>query len=372
MNTFSIVWDVMMTGEAITQKKSDALLAKEMEAFAPDLVFNSVQRWNYVAQGKKVSAAGFTNGIRFTSFLDNIAEAEAIISRLGSFSNPLAQSSNCRVAESIPFPLERSVKQRLPQIGRMALKTSFTHGLGETDHKKISNAKSDQTRLTKDGLDPIRKGKNSSAAWFSDEFRNLMSSSNWFLVMPTYGKTPSEVLGSRGSDGGMYEFSFNLQPAIDELTKESKGVWWNELNETQASSLNPTLMFDPSQELESEYDPLKFTHFTKTKDRIDNVIKFEEKQNPGDDSSKSELEYNLERITRGRRLVKQATSSDGLVSGMEEFVIKSKFIAPFLTEEFFNALAFFVMTRHPKFWRNGRSEILIFHDEESIKKIELW
>ena len=373
MSQFTLVWDVLMTGEAINAKKADAKLAEEMEAHAPSLQFQTVQRWNYVAEGKKISAQGFTNGLRFTSVLDDLQNASDLMQHLSGFTSSLAQSSTCRVAESIPFPLERDVKQRLPAVGRLGLKTSFTHGLGLTDHKKISNAKSDQTRMTKDGLDPTRIGKNSSAAWFSDAFRGLMSSSNWFLVLPTYGEQPSSILSSRaGADGGVYEFSFDLQRAFDELTNLSEGVWWAPLDEQAALSMHPTLMFDPSTVLDSPYDPSKFLHLDnkkKTDERISNVLKFEDEQT-GDDLMKDELSYGLERIARGRRLVKQATTDDGLVSGMEAFVIKSKFIQPFVTEEFFNALAFFVMTRHPKFWRNGASEVLLFHDLESLQSIE--
>lgn len=370
MNSFTIVWDVLMTGEAVMQKKADVQLAQEMEAYADQLDFQTVQRWNHVAEGKKVSAQGFTNGLRFTSSVFDFDNVQQLLSHLRKFQSNFAQSTDARIAEHIEYPLQRETKTRLPMSGRMALKTTFTHGLGLEDHKKIQNAKSDQTRMTKDGLDPTRVGKNSSSAWFEDEFRALMSSSNWFLVLPTHGQQPSEVLDSNaGADGGVYEFSFNLQPAIDALTDKSEGVWWSKLSAEQARELNPILNFDPQQPLDSPYDPAQYLHFKKTQDRIKNVLDFEEAQT-GDAAFQEELTYILERVTRGRRLLKQANSGDGLVSGHEKFVIGSKFIAPFVCEEFFNAIGFFLMTRHPKFWRNGQSEVLLFHDELSLSKLD--
>jgi len=370
MNSFTIVWDVLMTGEAVMQKKADVKLAQEMEAYADGIDFQTVQRWNHVAEGKKVSAQGFTNGLRFTSPIVDFANLNKTVSHLVNFQSDLAQSTDARIAERIEYPLQRETKTRLPLSGRMALQTTFTHGLGLEDHKKIQNAKSDQTRMTKDGLDPTRVGKNSSSAWFEDEFRALMSSSNWFLVLPTHGGQPSEVLDSKaGADGGVYEFSFNLQPAIDALTDESEGVWWSKLSAEQAQELNPTLNFNPQQPLDSPFDPAQYLHFNKTKDRIKNVLDFEQTQT-GDEALQEELTYTLERMTRGRRILKQANSGDGLVSGQEKFVIGSKFITPFVCEEFFNAIGFFLMTRHPKFWRNGQSEVLIFHDELSLSIVD--
>lgn len=368
MSQFTIVWDVLMTGEAVMDKKADGNLALEMESYAAGIEFQTVQRWNYVATGKKISQAGFTNGLRFTSHCASLEHIKSSISHLEGFVSPLAQSSKARVAETVAFPLQRATKQRLPSVGRMALKTTFTHGMGLTEHKKIQNAKSDQTRMTKDGLDPTRIGKNSSAAWFSDEFRSLMSNSNWFLVLPTHGSLPSSVLKS-GADGGVYEFSFNLEPAIEELSRLSEGIWWDKLEEHEASNLHPTLLFNPTGELDSPFDPVCYPHFEKTKARIDNVKNFEEQQT-GDSGMVEELTYTLERMTRGRRISKQATSDDGLVSGMEEFVVKTKFIKPMVCEEFFNAMGFFVMTRNPKFWRNGSSEVMFFHDDDSLKMID--
>ena len=53
MSQFTIVWDVLMTGEAVMDKKAGANLAVEMESYASGIEFQTVQRWNYVATGKR-------------------------------------------------------------------------------------------------------------------------------------------------------------------------------------------------------------------------------------------------------------------------------------------------------------------------------
>jgi len=367
MSRFYLVWDVMMTGEAITSKKEVAL-AEQMQEHASGFEVQTVQRWNHVADGKKTTAAGFTTGLRFTFPLASTSDAAQAIAHLSAFESGISSSSTCRVAESISFPLDRSIKQRLPALGQVVLQTRFTHGLGQTSHKAIQNAKSDQTRMTKHALDPTNTGKNSSASWFTDEFRALLSNPSWFLVIPTHGESPSSMLKT-GAEGGVYEPSYNFHAAIEDLTSASEGHWWSELSDDAAHSMRPTLMFDPTEQLSCPYDPSTFTQFQSTSERINAVLEHEEAQT-GDPSLMESLQYDLERISRGRRIVRQATSDDGLVSGMERFVVKSKFIQPFITEEFFNALGFFLMARYPKFWRNGESEVLLFHTSESLELIE--
>jgi hypothetical protein len=65
----------------------------------------------------------------------------------------------------------------------------------------------------------------------------------------------------------------------------------------------------------------------------------------------------------------------GLANGAEDFVISQHVIRPWIAEEFVNCLAFFLMTRKPKYWRNGRSRIVIlqpFSSElvEALKEVE--
>jgi len=82
-----------MTGEAVMEKKADANLALEMESYASAFKFQTVQRWNYVAPGKKISQAGFTNGLRFTSHTTGLENLKQSISHLEGFESSLAQSS---------------------------------------------------------------------------------------------------------------------------------------------------------------------------------------------------------------------------------------------------------------------------------------
>jgi hypothetical protein len=66
-------------------------------------------------------------------------------------------------------------------------------------------------------------------------------------------------------------------------------------------------------------------------------------------------------------LSRQITGSEhGLVSGLESGILQAKVVKPWIAEEFINCLAFFLMTRKPKYWRNGKSEILLIHKVDEI------
>lgn len=371
MAQLQVIWDVLFNGKAVTQKGSDKEVASAMDSHIGATQVASVLRWNTVLEGQKVAAAGFTSGLRYMISIDHLEsqEAQAFINSLAAFEHSLVDLSKCSIAEALDFPLSRSVKARFPVLGKLALQTKFTNGLGNTDHTKIKSSMKNQTKDTKNGLDPIREGKGSSSSLFSDAFRSLLSDSNWFLVLSTStedGIQSPEAVLSRGSDGGMYELSYDLRDFAAMLTEQSKNHWWTPLD-PEDINLNPQLSFDPSDPLDSEFDPTNFHHHgSKTQDLIDKVIDWEKKQS-GDEDFIEELEYTMGRLSREKRLSRQITGNDhGLVSGLESGIITNKVILPWLSEEFVNCLAFFIMTRKPQYWRNGQSQLHLIHPSDGV------
>ena len=140
-------------------------------------------------------------------------------------------------------------------------------------------------------------------------------------------------------------------------------------------TLNPQLILDPTEVLNTPFDPAKFHHHEskkKVEGMINKVLEAEKKQNPGDDMMREDLDYTLQRLTRSKRPARQITGNEhGLVPGLEEHLISEHILKPWIVEEFFNCLAFFLMTRKPKYWRNGKSEILLLHPLEDLKLDEL-
>lgn len=371
MARLQVIWDVLFNGQAVTKKGSDKEVASAMDSHLGTTQVASVLRWNTVLEGQKVAAAGFTSGLRYMipiDYLDSV-ESQTLIDSLGAFTHSLVDLSKCSIAEALDFPLSRSVKARFPVLGKLALQTKFTNGLGYTDHTKIKSSMKNQTKDTKNGLDPTRDGKGSSNSLFSDVFRSLLSDSNWFLVLSTStedGVQSPEAVLSRGSDGGMYELNYDLRTFASTLTEQSENHWWTPLD-TEDISLNPQLSFDPSEPLDSEFDPSNFHHHgPKIEKLIENVIDWEKKQS-GDDDFIEELEYTLERLSREKRLIRQITGNDhGLVSGLESGIITNKVILPWISEEFVNCLAFFIMTRKPQYWRNGQSQIHLIYPSDGV------
>ena len=87
----------------------------------------------------------------------------------------------------------------------------------------------------------------------------------------------------------------------------------------------------------------------------------------GNEDVADDLQYTAERLIRRKRLSRQITGSEhGLVSGLESGILQEQVVKPWIAEEFINCLAFFLMTRKPKYWRNGKSEILLIHRVDDI------
>ena len=137
-------------------------------------------------------------------------------------------------------------------------------------------------------------------------------------------------------------------------------------------NLNPQLIVNPTKELENPFDPATFHHHdSKAQAIIDKVLKIEMDQT-GDKMMLDDLEYTLQRLMRSERVTRQLTGNEhGLVAGLEEHLISEHIMKPWLAEEFFNCLAFFLMTRKPKYWRNGKAEILLLHSLEGLDLDEL-
>ena len=123
--------------------------------------------------------------------------------------------------------------------------------------------------------------------------------------------------------------------------------------------------------LNSNFDPSKFYHFNAKEKLIQDVFDVEKLQTNNDEII-DDLEYTFNRIRKGRRGIKQLTKENGLVQGLESGLVGREVIKPWFSTEFINCLGFFLMTRKPKYWRNGESSIELLHpySEEIIESLK--
>ena len=356
MSAHSLVWDVIFTGEGVVDKgTTDVMLVAMNEQI--NLPIIEVQNWNTLHKGQKVARAGFTSGLRFIIDIShsNKNEIVELNNSLSSFDHSLCAISIVSIAEKLSFPMDPQTKSRFPEMGRMMISVEFTNGLGYTDAASIRAAMSNQTKDTKNGLDPISTGKGSSGKLFSEEFRTMMSDSSWFRRFTTFDGVDAGLL-SGAAMGGSYDFAFDLRNAISELTENSEGIWWEKLDPEELT-LSPTLIVDPSEEINSQFDPSKFYHLTTNSDKLIENVSNVELEQTGDSSNVEDIKYDSSRLIRGRRIRRQVGVDQGLAHGNESFIISNHVIRPWLADEFVNCLGFFLMTRKPKYWRNGKSTI---------------
>jgi len=373
LSAHSLVWDVIFTSEGVVDKgTTDVMLVAMNEQI--NLPIIEVQNWNTLHKGQKVARAGFTSGLRFIIDIShsNKNEIVELNNSLSSFVHSLCAISIVSIAEKLSLPMDPQTKSRFPEMGRMMISVEFTNGLGYTDAASIRAAMSNQTKDTKNGLDPISTGKGSSGKLFSEEFRTMMSDSSWFRRFTTR-EFPEDKDGNRryidvrtdGAEagllsgaamGGSYDFAFDLRNAISELTENSEGIWWEKLDPEELT-LSPSLIVDPSEEMNSQFDPSKFYHLTTNSDKLIENVSNVELEQTGDTSNVEDIEYDSSRLIRGRRIRRQVGVEQGLAHGNESFIISNHVIRPWLADEFVNCLGFFLMTRKPKFWRNGKSTI---------------
>jgi len=372
MNQHSIVWDILFVPSAITNSKSSSEILGSIEENLTGLKPTKVMNWNSVLKGQKVSRSGFTSGLRIIYDISYKSKDEilTLTKQLNDFSNPIIANNNLSIAEVLPLPLDIKTKKSFPEIGKLLLSVKFTHGLGYDDVKSINSAVSNQTKDTKDGLDPTREGKGSSGKLFSTSTRSLLSDSYWFRIFPVRGGGINEINVNGRADGGAYQLSFDLRKGVSELVQQSENIWWDPLDPEELT-LNPKMIVDMNKNLESNFDPSKFYHLNAKENLIENVFDIEKMQT-GDDEIIDDLEYTFSRIRRGRRGIKQLTKEDGLVQGLEKGVIEREVVRPWFSTEFINCLGFFLMTRKPKYWRNGEASIELLHpySEEIIESLK--
>jgi len=374
MNPLSVIWDVLFVDSSITNSKTSGKMISFMGEYV-GVPVREIMNWNTVMKGQKTSGAGFTSGLRFVIDVseDSASSIIMLANRLLSFEDELCAKSSVSLAEKLPIPLDRKTRKSFPEIGRLMLSVRFTHGLGYDDAKKIKNAMGTQTKETKDGLNPIGTGKGSSGSRFSEEFRSMMSDPYWFRTFPVGGREWDKMRVTGGADGGVYELGFDLREGVKDLVEASKGAWWDKLDPDELT-ISPTLIVDCAERLNCPFDPSNFLHLENpeaSNKLIEKVLEIEEEQT-ADAEMKEELSYTLGRITRDRRIPRQMGDEQGLVHGLEEGVIGRNFIMPWLADEFVNCLGFFLMTRKPKYWRNGKSEILLVHpfSEELVESLK--
>ena len=195
MNQHSIVWDILFIPSAITNNKSSNQVLVAIEENITVMKPEKVMNWNTVLKGQKVSRSGFTSGLRIIFEVSNKSKEETLklVSQLEKFSNPIIAKTNLWIAEKLPLPLDIKTKKKFPEVGKILLSVKFTHGLGYDDVKSIKSAVANQTKDTKDGLDPIREGKGSSSGLFSASTRSLLSDSYWFRIFPVRGAEISQI-----------------------------------------------------------------------------------------------------------------------------------------------------------------------------------
>ena len=356
MNPLSIIWDVLFTSEGVEDRgTTDVMLVAMNEQITNPI--REVQNWNTLHKGQKVARAGFTSGLRFIIDISHssVSEISKLNDVLSSFDHPLCAISIVSISETLSLPMDPQTKSRFPEIGRMMISVEFTNGLGYTDASGIRSALSNQTKDTKNGLDPTSTGKGSSGKLFSEEFRSIMSDSSWFRRFTTFDGVKAGLL-SGAAMGGSYDFSFDFRGAISELTDISEGTSWEKLDPDELT-LTPSLIVDPTDAIESNFDPANFYHLSaNTAKLIENASQIEIEQT-GNSGNVEDIEYDSSRLIRGRRIRRQVGVDQGLAHGNESFVISNHVIRPWFADEFVNCLAFFLMTRKPKYWRNGKSTI---------------
>ena len=276
MNQHSIVWDILFIPSAISNNKSSNQVLVAIEENITVMKPEKVMNWNTVLKGQKVSRSGFTSGLRIIFEVSNKSKEETLklVNQLNDFSNPIIAITNLWVAEKLPLPLDIKTKKSFPVIGKILLSVKFTHGLGYDDVKQIKNAKATQTKETKEGLDPIGTGKGSSGGRFTEEFKSMLSDSNWFRIFPVRGRSINEINVNGGADGGSYQLSFDLRKGITGLVEDSENIWWNPLNPEELT-LDPKLIIDMNKVLENNFDPSKFYHLDDKNNLVEKVFEIE-------------------------------------------------------------------------------------------------
>ena len=376
MSEFYVVIDAIFKPELVSESKTASNVSDSISKFLSGTRVEFIQTWNMVSKGQKSTRAGKPAGLRLFISCDGMSSSSIseLIAESSSFSDSNVIEVAVSFAESPSIPLDRKRKLRLPFFGKVGVYIEYTNALGVTESSKIKTALGDQAVETKNGLNPIGDGKKSSSGRFSEEFRSIFTNPYFFLgsIVPLENEEGIQPIGEsiKGkSHNAMYMLNYNLQHHIETLSADSEGKWWDKLD-SESLDMNPTLRVVTQDGFDSKYDPSTFHHHEPSDKRIEKVYEMEDMQTGGSTENeivKDELEYTFNRLRREKRPQLAITGDEhGLVPGLEHALVGKHVAGPWLIEEMYNSLAYFVMTAKPRFWRNGESKIFFFHNPEEV------
>ena len=281
--------------------------------------------------------------ISHSSWPPSVSEIQSLLDALVSFTHEACASSSCQISESLEFPLSRSAAAAFQVSAELHCQAnsawSWLHWIEQIQNAKSTQTKEQRKDSTQSAQERSRFRKRSEKTWATQD-------GFWYLQHQLKRlQSPSEVL-SGGSDR-MYDLAFDLH-AQSTLVNLSKGIW-NPLDPDDLT--NPQLVVDPAL----NWTPLS-AHYHHH-ERCSEIGWKSSRNRDGTNRRWCDAGtswYTLQRIMRSKRISRQITGDEhGLVSGLEEGLISEHIIKPWLAEEFFNCLAFFLMTRKPKYWQDG-------------------
>ena len=381
MSEFYVVIDAIFKPELVSETKTASNVSESLSKFLSGTRAEFIQTWNMVSKGQKSTRAGKPAGLRLFISCDGMSSSSIneLIDKSSSYSDSNVKEVAVSFAESPSVPLDRKRKLRLPFFGKVGVYIEYTNALGVTESSKIKTALGDQAVETKNGLNPIGEGKKSSSARFTEEFRSIFTDPYFFLGSTIHlenedGIQPIGEAIKGKSHNAMYMLNYNLQHHIETLSADSEGKWWDKLD-PDSLDMNPILRVVTQDGFDSKYDPNTFHHHESSDKRIEKVYEMEDMQtgeSTENEIVKDELDYTFRRLRREKRPQLAITGDEhGLVPGLEHALVCKHVVGPWLIEEMYNSLAYFVMTAKPRFWRNGESKIFFFHNPEEVDLKEI-
>lgn len=359
----------------------------------------------YLMEGQRRSKSGSTIGYRFilNTLLLSEDEREAVIAKLSGA--PIPGTNDIRTVFNLT-PLSTPVgfiqAQETPEVGILTLNVRLSAGYGAIGAKQFKSIKENAIKDTKNVLNISNPKYNATTKYpyLNEAISSVFSNPLWYKVKILDEKQDLP----RGSVGGSYEISYNLKDLLDKLVEGSKGVWWQSLTGDEYS---PRLTVDCTQSLDVPQNPMtwyphrpdnlfmqrinsavdvqrddegliqQINWNTVDNDCTDSVVGWESRRS-NDDFLIDDIQNVCETILgkqedfefddEGNRVstgvysftpapIEDLTIDDGLTQGNEEFLVREIVLKPWIVREFIHLLQLFLLTRTPRDWLNGESEI---------------
>jgi hypothetical protein len=356
------IWDKMYL-EPTNGKTFHDVLASVSSALPNDKTILRAFELNHVPQGQNISFSGARFGIRVV-FKSDMEPMPLLKFLEGQTVTGCSSFQQLFSVVDQNFPPRHGDFKPGSRVELMFATIQFSNGRGATTANQEKATRGNQAKDTKNKLnvesDKVGKPIRDLQKYIDKTHGGVQVFSNAFFYLERF------LEGGTGASGGAYQFHASAEAIVNELAKQSNGIWWNE-------SESSVFIFEASAFLNSYEDPRSWYQYSPA---FMNAIRkpFDEDKETGGtlawekrrgvaDYDIEDLEYYAERLSHASRSPSMSMGSEhGFAPGLEEIYVKDQILSPWVFSEIVALVQAYMLSQMPRYWAGTQPDVKLLQE----------